>query len=186
MNIVSFLGSPRKNGNTSVLLDKVVDGILSKNDAKSETVFLQNKNIKPCMGCNSCKNNEDRVCVIYDDMKDIMTKIKESELIILATPIYWWSVTAQMKLLIDRLYALNFTDSGFDFHNKKVMLLMTYEGELPNSGPETVEKLFKEVCEYLNVAMAGVLGVCTGEVEVSKNSEALERAYEFGERVEFY
>ena len=49
MNIVSFLGSPRKNGNTSVLLNKVLDGILSKNNAKSETVFLQNKNIKNLM-----------------------------------------------------------------------------------------------------------------------------------------
>jgi len=137
------------------------------------------------MGCNSCKNNEDKTCVINDDMKDIVPKIKKADLIILATPIYWWSVTAQMKLLIDRLYSLNFTDSSFYFHNKKIMLLMTYEGELPNSGPETVEKLFKEVCEYLNVGVAGVLGVCTGKVKVSKNLEALERAYEFGEKVEF-
>lgn len=76
MNIVSFLGSPRKNGNTSLLLDKVLDGILSKNDAQSEIVFLQNSNIKPCMGCNSCKNNEDKTCVINDDMKDIVPKIK--------------------------------------------------------------------------------------------------------------
>ena len=185
MDIVSFLGSPRKNGNTSLLLDKVLDGILSKNNAQSEIVFLQNSNIKPCMGCNSCKNNEDKTCVINDDMKDIVPKIKKADLIILATPIYWWSITAQLKLLIDRLYSLNFADSSFDFHNKKVMLIMTYEGELPNSGPETVEKLFKEVCEYLNVGVAGVLGVCTGEVEVSKNLEALKKAYEFGEKAEF-
>lgn len=185
MDIVSFLGSPRKNGNTSLLLDKVLEGILSKNDAQSEIVFLQDSNIKPCMGCNSCKINEDKTCVINDEMKYIVPKIKKADLIILATPIYWWSVTAQMKLLIDRLYSLNFTDSSFDFHNKKIMLLMTYEGELPNSGPETVEKLFKEVCEYLNVGVAGVLGVCTGKVKVSKNLEALERAYEFGEKVEF-
>lgn len=185
MNIVSFLGSPRKNGNTSVLLNKVLDGILSKNNAKNEIVFLQNSNIKPCMGCNFCKNNEDKTCVINDDMKNIVTKIKKADLIILATPIYWWSVTAQMKLLIDRLYALNFADSSFGFYNKKVMLLMTYEGELPNSGPETVEKLFKEICEYMNVGVEGVLGVSTGEVEVSKNLEALKKSYEFGEKVEF-
>ena len=123
MNIVSFLGSPRKNGNTSLLLDKVLDGILSKNDAQSEIVFLQNSNIKPCMGCNSCKNNEDKTCVINDDMKDIVPKIKKSDLIILATPIYWWSVTAQMKLLIDRLYALNLQIAVLIFIIKKLCSL---------------------------------------------------------------
>jgi len=50
MNIVSFLGSPRKNGNTSALLNKVLDSILSKDNAKKIKLFLQDRNIKPCMG----------------------------------------------------------------------------------------------------------------------------------------
>lgn len=183
MNIVSFLGSPRKNGNTAVLLNKVLEGILSGHKVQNEIVFLQDKNIKPCMGCGTCKKNEEKSCVIDDDMKDILEKIKKADLIVVATPIYWWGVTAQTKLLVDRLYGLDFSDKSLNIPDKKVLLLMTYGGELPNSGPETVENNFKEICEYINVGMAGVLGVCTEKSDVCDNTEALKKAYEFGKKV---
>lgn len=183
MNIISFLGSPRKNGNTAVLLNKVLEGILSEHEVQSETVFLQDRNIKPCRGCESCKKNESKVCVIDDDMKELMGKIKKADLIVIATPIYWWGVTAQMKLLVDRLYAVDYSNKSLKLSDKKVLLLMTYGGELPNSGPETVESNFKEICEYINVGIAGVLGVCTEKSNVCDNAEALKQAFEFGKKV---
>lgn len=178
MNIVSLLGSPRKNGNTAALLDKVLEGICSKHQVQNEFIFLQAKNIKPCMACESCHKDENSKCVIKDDMQDILSKIEKADLIIVASPIYWWGVTAQTKLFIDRTY-------GFHgkLENKKIALLMTYGSELPNAGPETVESNYKEICEFIHIKNAGVLGVCSGTTPVAKNSEALKKAFEFGQNL---
>ena len=179
MKTISFLGSPRRNGNTAALLNRVLDGIYHDSAAaRGDYIFLHEKNIKPCSGCNSCKMEKNGICVIKDDMQEIYKGIAKSELVILASPIYWWSVTAQMKLLIDRLYGIN-KDCG----RKKVMLLMTYGGELPNSGPETTESLFREICAYLHLDVAGILGVCTETVQVSDNAEALQKAYDLGRSI---
>lgn len=176
MKTISFLGSPRRNGNTAALLNRVLDGIYHDDKTTREGyIFLHEKNIKPCNGCNACKTEKNGMCIVKDDMQEIYKRIGKAELIILASPIYWWSVTAQMKLMIDRLYGIN-KDCG----TKKVMLLMTYGGELPNSGPETVEKLFREICGYLRLEVAGVMGICTGEVDVNNNAHALSEAFELG------
>lgn len=170
------MGSPRRNGNTAALLNSVLDGVYSNGkEPRDDFIFLHEKNIKPCNGCNSCKMDENGVCVVKDDMQEIYSKIGKSDLVILASPIYWWSVTAQMKLFVDRLYGIN-KNCG----KKKVMLLMTYGGELPNSGPETVEKLFREICGYLRLDVAGVMGACTGEIPVADNPEVLRQAFNMG------
>lgn len=179
MNIVSFLGSPRRHGNTAALLDKVLEGILSNHkDAKNEFIFLQEKNIKPCTNCDACKKSSTAGCVIKDDMQDIYKKIEAADLIIVASPIYWWSVTAQTKLMVDRIY-------GFhgDVKEKKLALLMTYGSELPNAGPETVESNYNEICEFIGIKNAGVLGVCTEKSKVSENKKALDDAFNFGKNI---
>ncbi len=178
MKTVSFLGSPRRNGNTAVLLDSVIKGMESAGNTGGEYIFLQEKNIRPCMGCNSCKKEGATGCVQKDDMQGIYPIIAKSDLIILATPIYWWSITAQMKLMIDRIYGMDFTCG-----RKKVVLLMTYGGELPNSGPETTEALFREICEYIKADAVAVMGVCTETVEVKDNKKAREEAFELGRRL---
>jgi len=175
MKTVSFLGSPKKNGNTSALLDAVIKGMNSGGAIENDYIFLHEKNIKPCNGCDVCKKDDSSKCIIKDDMQEIYPIIEKSDIIIFATPIYWWSVTAQMKLLIDRLYGMNFKCG-----TKKVALLMTYQGELPNSGPETTEALFREICDYLKMEASGVMGVCTGKMEVRDNEKALKDGFEFG------
>jgi multimeric flavodoxin WrbA len=178
MKTVSFLGSPRRQGNSATLLDAVIKGLESNGNSDIEKIFLNEKSIRPCQGCNSCKKEGAKGCVQKDDMQNIYPLIAKSDLIILASPIYWWSITAQMKLLIDRIYGMDFTCG-----RKKVALLMTYEGELPNSGPETTEILFKEICEYIKADAAAVMGVCTGKVQVKDNQKALDDAFELGRRL---
>jgi len=178
MKTVSFLGSPRRQGNTANLLNAVIKGMESSANSDIEKIFLNEKNIRPCQGCNSCKKDGANGCVQKDHMQNIYPLIAKSDLIILASPIYWWSVTAQMKLMIDRIYGMDFTCG-----RKKVVLLMTYGGELPNSGPETTEALFREICEYIKVDAVAVMGVCTETVEVKDNKKALEEAFELGRRL---
>lgn len=184
MNVVSFLGSPRKQGMTAEALGQVLAGIQKEHEATSDLVFLQEKNIHPCTGCHHCKTTKEGKCILKDDMVEMMDKIETSEVLIFATPIYWWSVTAQLKLLIDRLYALDFRNRK-EGKAKKIVLIMTYGGPLPNSGPETVEALFREVCQYLKVDLVGVLGICTGEMETIQNTRHWSEAYDFGKHLSF-
>ncbi|HPS57045.1 MAG TPA: flavodoxin family protein [Spirochaetota bacterium] len=178
MKVAAFLGSPKKKGNTAALLDSVLKGINETADVENEYFFLHDMKISPCNGCDACKKADSTGCVIKDDMGLIYAALRKADIIILATPIYWWSVTAQMKLMIDRMYGMDFTCG-----KKKVAMLMTYGGELPNSGPETVEKLFVEICGYLKMEAAGTLGVCTETMPVSKNEKALKDGFSFGVKI---
>lgn len=105
MKIVGILGSARKGGNTEILLDVALEEA-QKEGVLIEKIPLGDKVIAPCDGCQGCIQTGK--CVIEDDAQEIYEKILESEGIIWATPVYFWSMTAQTKTLMDRLYALLF------------------------------------------------------------------------------
>jgi len=105
MKIVGILGSERKGGNTEVLLDVALEEA-QKNGALTDKVPLRDKSIAPCDGCLGCAKTGK--CVIEDDAQEIYQKMLESEGIIWATPVYFWSMSGQTKTLMDRTYALLF------------------------------------------------------------------------------
>lgn len=182
MNVLAVLGSPRKEGNTSLLLDKYLEGLATHNDVKIEKALLGEKNIFPCKSCYACKNKSNSGCVIKDDMTDLYKSVKESDVLVFATPIYWWNMSAQMKIFIDRLFGLQDVK---DFEGKKAVLLMTYGGELPNSGPEIVQKSIKEICDYLKIDLVQIYGTCTdGYVPVAENKKAQGEVYKMGKELE--
>jgi len=105
MKIVGILGSERKGGNTEVLLDVALEEA-QKNGVLTDKVPLRDKSIAPCDGCLGCVKTGK--CVIEDDAQEIYEKMLESEGIIWATPVYFWSMSGQTKTLMDRTYALLF------------------------------------------------------------------------------
>jgi len=105
MKIVGILGSERKGGNTEVLLDVALEEA-QKNGVLTDKVPLRDKSIAPCDGCLGCVKTGK--CVIEDDAQKIYEKMLESEGIIWATPVYFWSMSGQTKTLMDRTYALLF------------------------------------------------------------------------------
>jgi len=105
MKIVGILGSERKGGNTEVLLDVALEEA-QKNGVLADKVPLRGKSIAPCDGCLGCTKTGK--CVIEDDAQEIYQKMLESEGIIWATPVYFWSMSGQTKTLMDRTYALLF------------------------------------------------------------------------------
>lgn len=178
MKILAILGSPRKNGNTSIVMREYLKGIRHSNDkVHIDEVFINGENISGCNGCNSCKTATPGECIIKDGMQKLYPKIKEADVLVFATPVYWWNMSAQIKTFIDRMYALN---GKKDFAGKKVVLLMTYGGALPNEGPKIVEFTISEICKYLKMELAAVYGVCTEEGDVSQNSKFLSEAYNLG------
>ncbi|MBF0520224.1 MAG: flavodoxin family protein [Nitrospirae bacterium] len=103
MKVTAFLGSPRFRGNTEILLDEALRAI--KDRGHTVTLFRPSEmNIAPCINCGGC--DQTGQCVISDDMADVYKAIYESERFILASPIFFFGLTAQIKALIDRAQAL--------------------------------------------------------------------------------
>lgn len=103
MDVLAFNGSPRKKGNTEILLAAVVRGV-EKAGGKMDIVRLCDMDISPCIGCGGCSKKGD--CVIKDDMTRLYKKIGEAQRIILASPIYFYGITSQAKTFVDRIQAL--------------------------------------------------------------------------------
>ncbi|WP_024822705.1 MULTISPECIES: flavodoxin family protein [Aminobacterium] len=178
MKILALLGSPRRKGNTAALLEKFVEGAASKK-VVAETVFLHDLHIAPCTACNACKRKQGAPCVIDDDMSSLYSKVYEADVLVLATPIYWWNISAQLKLFMDRLYAADYEK----LKGKKIFLVMTYGGELPNLGPELVEKMYVDICDWLEMDFGGVVGACSELLPVAQNQDALNEAFSLGASV---
>lgn len=101
MKVLGIACSPRKNGNTEILVNEALNSA-RKFGAETEIVNVCEKNIKPCDGCDSCFTTEK--CKIEDDMQGIYAKLVQSDGIIFGSPVYFWSVSAQAKAVIDRTY----------------------------------------------------------------------------------
>jgi multimeric flavodoxin WrbA len=105
MKIVGILGSPRKGGNTEVLLNVALEEA-QKEGANIYKIPLRDKSVGSCDGCLACAQTGE--CVIEDDVQEIHKNMLEAEGIIWATPVYFWSMSSQTKTLMDRSYALSF------------------------------------------------------------------------------
>jgi multimeric flavodoxin WrbA len=99
MKIVAFLGSPRINGNTELLLNEAVRAVVD--EGHKVTIYRPDQmDISPCTNCGGCDDTGE--CVIEDEMVDVYSAIREGERFILASPIFFFGLTAQIKILIDR------------------------------------------------------------------------------------
>ena len=103
MKNLFILGSPRKNGNSATMTQTVAEGILETSGNSIEYIYLNNLNIQPCQGCGGC--NKTGECVLNDDMQELYKKTRSADRLFLVSPIYFYSVTAQLKCYIDRCQA---------------------------------------------------------------------------------
>ena len=103
MKVLGISGSPIKNGNVNLLIQQVLKGTGSKG-GKTEIIYLDKLNISPCKSCG--KNPEPKFCFIKDDMEKVYTELKSSDVLVLGSPIYFDTVSAQMKLFLDRCNCL--------------------------------------------------------------------------------
>lgn len=99
MRVVGISGSPRRGGNTDILLDKVLEGARSKG-AITEKIFLNRLDYRPCQECGGCDRTG--ACILPDDMRSVYKKIEKADSVVVASPIFFTSLTAQLKMMIDR------------------------------------------------------------------------------------
>ena len=101
--VLILSGSPRKAGNSDILCDEFAKGALEAGN-EVEKIRVTEKKIAPCLGCYYCKNNGGR-CALNDDMGEILQKIIDCDVLVLSSPVYFYSMCAQLKAVIDRTVA---------------------------------------------------------------------------------
>lgn len=117
--------SPRKSGNSNVLCQKVYEGAKAAG-ADVELVRSDELSIAPCKACNACRKTGG-VCVIKDDMADLLKKMSEADAIVMATPLYFYTLSAQIKLIIDRTYCAYNIAPHNPLENKEWYLIVSSE-----------------------------------------------------------
>jgi multimeric flavodoxin WrbA len=153
MKILGIIGSPRKGSNSFLLVDKVAEGAKSQ-WAEVELIILSELNISPCKACMSCK--EKGVCAIKDDMISLTEKMKGADAFILASPVYWGDVSAQMKTWIDRSYCLMDLQFNTPLKGKKAALIAVCANPEENMLDHSLKTL-AQFCAFNQMKVVGEL-----------------------------
>ncbi len=173
MKILVITGSPRKNGNSNTLADNFIKGAKENghNVVRFDSAF---KNVHTCVACNKCGMNGD--CVFNDDFNFIKENIVDSDMVVFATPMYYFGISAQLKAVIDRFYSIN----GKIHTPKKSALILTY-ADTSDKEAEPIKKHYEVLLNYLGWQDVGQIiasGVWTeGSVN---NTDYPKQAYELG------
>jgi multimeric flavodoxin WrbA len=180
-NLLGIIGSPRRHGNTHILVSKVLEGAQDQG-ALTESIFLGDLNIRECDGCHTCWKGKE--CSKKDDMNGLYPKIIASDLIIFGTPVYWYGPTALMKTFIDRFVYFNCPENRAKIKGKEAAIVIPFEDEDEETG-RFVASFFEKSFNYLEMKLAGKIIVPgVGEHgQVLKKEDSLHQAYELGRRL---
>ena len=169
MKILSIMGSPRKDGNTSLLLETFLEGIKkNQKDAEITIVYPAEEDIKPCMGCNACKGGSPKACIINDDMTSYYEQLNLADVIVLATPVYWFNLSSQIKKFIDRMYGLDF--KSFPAGKKLVLLMSFGDHDLVSSGAINISNSLKQMAHFLGMDYIYEYGLSSNVSEEKKKA----------------
>lgn len=133
MKVLAICGSPRMKGNCDVLCDQFLKGAQRSNH-EVEKIRLSDYHIQPCLACYGCKKT--KKCVVKDDMDIILTKMIDADVIVLATPVYFYSMSAQMKMMIDRCLP-----RYMEIKNKQFYFIVTAADPINDAAKTTIEGL---------------------------------------------
>lgn len=147
MKILALYSSPHKpQSNSSYLLDVILEEIDRAGGHQILKYDLNDMTIHTCINCGSCRKQGSTGCFQKDDMTNVIAPaIAEADYIFLATPLYWWNISATLKSCIDRFYGIPFSC----FNGKTIHLVMTGQSETSNEGYRFVKNTMQAVCDYI-------------------------------------
>lgn len=181
--IVILKGSPRKNGNTAALADRLAEGAEAAG-AQVDNFYLHGMDISPCDACDACRTETYTGCIIEDDMQMIYPKLLEADALVIASPVYYFTMSAQTKLFMDRCYALTEGDESL-LKGKEVGILMAYEDADPFvSGAVNALRAFQDAYRYIGAEIVGMVYAQAYEAgEILDDEDVMERAFALGQRL---
>lgn len=177
MKIVILTGSPRKNGNSAHLAEKFIKGAIENGHEvfRFDCAFKQ---VEPCRACNHCGMNGP--CILSDDFQELRPHLVAADMVVFVTPMYYFGISAQLKRVIDRFYAINEQIKGTP---KKAAFLLTY-ANAPVSAAELTIQHYRTIVNYLGWKNVGeVVASRVLEAGSIKQTDYPEQAYLLGKSV---
>jgi multimeric flavodoxin WrbA len=181
--VIVLLGSPRKRGNSAILAAQIRKGAESAG-ARVETVYLQGLSIAPCRSCYACQKKKGRGCAIQDDMQSLYPRLLAADAWVIASPVYWFTMSAQTKIFMDRCFALLAYGKGA-FTGKRIAVAMSYGDADPfGSGCVNALRTFQDAFRYTGAKIVGMIyGSAFGAGEIRANQALLEEAEALGKEL---
>ena len=174
MKIVIINGSARK-GNTFTAISAFMKGASDKHEI--EIIEPDKLQVAPCKGCNACQCKNG--CIDTDDTNPTIDKIVKADMILFATPVYWWGMSAQLKLIIDKCYC-----RGLQLRNKKVGLIIVGGSPVDNIQYELICKQFDCMADYLSWNMLFQKSYyAAAKDDLGKNTTALDELETLGKNL---
>lgn len=176
-NVLIISASPRKGGNSDILCDRFAQGA-EESGHTVEKIFVASKNIGYCRGCGVC--NSTHKCIQKDDMAEILDKMVQADVIVLSTPVYFYSMDGQMKAFIDRTVPRYTEISDKDFY-----FIMTAADTEKANLERTTETFrgFTEDCLEGAKEAGSIYGTGAWNVGEIKSTPAYEEAYKMGRSI---
>ena len=172
--ILVLNGSVRRDGNTELLVQSFAEGARKNNSV--EIVSVADFKVNPCIGCNSCFKREGNACFQNDGMTEIYQKLKETDILVIASPVYFYGISAQLKAVIDRLH----TPMRNSFPIKKLALILVGAATLPEMF-DAIKVQYNLALNFFGLEDAGtVLVRGAREKGDVKNTDGLKNAYNLG------
>ena len=174
--VLILSGSPRKNGNSDLLCDEFMKGAIEAGHPV-EKIRVADKSIGDCRACYGCKDTG--VCVIKDDMAEVLQKMIDCDVLVLASPVYFYSIDAQLKAVIDRSVT-----RWLEVKDKELYYIMT-AADAEKASMETTLACFRGYADCVEGAkeMGVIYGIGVYEKGEVKDTKAMQEAYEMGLQV---
>lgn len=180
MKVIAFNGSPRKDGNTTILMNHVLRE-LEKEGSETELVQVSAKTIHGCISCYKCFENKDQRCAVRTDAaNEYIEKMIAADGIILGSPVYFSDVTAEMKALIDRAGFVSIANGRTMFRNKvgAAVVALRRTGAL-----HTLDTLIHFFLSGETIFVGRAISIGRDKGEVEKDEEGIQQAKALGQRM---
>ncbi len=171
--IIILVGSMRKGGNTELLASAFADGAGQNNDV--EIISVADYSVNYCIGCNSCFKSKGNKCFQNDDMTHIYDKLMSADILVIASPVYFYGVSAELKAIIDRLH----TPMRNKFKITKLALILVGAATLPELF-DSIKMQYQLVLDFFHLEDAGMVLVSGAKDKGDVSDKSLAEAYNLG------
>lgn len=171
--IVILVGSMRKGGNTELLASAFADG--AKHNHNVEIISVADYKVNYCIGCNSCFTSKNNKCFQNDDMNKIYDKLKDTDILVIASPVYFYGISAELKTIIDRLH----TPMRNKFKIKKLALILVGAATLPELF-DSIKIQYQLILNFFNLEDVGMVLVRGAKNKGDVSDKSLAEAYKLG------
>jgi multimeric flavodoxin WrbA len=178
--VLIVMASPRARGNSTMLAEEAARGAADAG-AEVRPVHLAKMTFGPCLACEACRKPGAEGCVRDDDLKALNADIKAADALLIATPVYWFTMSGQAKLFMDRLYVFG-AGKYRELKGKRVgIILASGDTDFRGSGAVNAMRAFEDAFAYLGAPIVGRIHSGGGQAgAVKKNKALMKEAYDLG------